>query len=196
MIGRWGIFGGLFDPVHNGHIHLVTSLAREAGLDGVLWVPSAKPPHKETDQPASFEDRLAMIRLAIQDLPNMAISEIESEQKLSGYALHTVRALRKRYPALYFCFIIGADNVSDLVNWYQYDQLLSEIEVIAGSRGGVKSESTDLFENRIRYFEIESKEISSSDIRDQIRDGAGLEQLLKVLPADVLEFISSKGLYL
>lgn len=196
MTGRWGIFGGLFDPVHYGHIRLASHLARAAELDGILWVPAAQPPHKDKNQPASFKDRLAMLRLALQDLPNMVISDIEAAAELSGYALDMVRAVKKRYPEPEFCFIMGADNVTDIVNWYHYDQLLSEIDVIAGSRGGVEMGPAGAGDSRLRCFEIEPTEMASSDIRGQIRDGADLEFLLKALPPEVLEFISTKGLYL
>lgn len=196
MQGRWGIFGGLFDPVHLGHIHLASKLINEAGLDGVLWVPSARPPHKDKAQPVPFETRVEMLRLATESLFNMAISEIESELKLSGYALHTIEALKKRYPDVDFCFIIGADNIKDIPNWYEYDRLLSETTVIAGSRGGVKPSSPDLPDNRIRYFEVEPIQIASSEIRKLIKNGAGREDLLGLLPEEVLDYISTKNLYL
>lgn len=196
MRGRWGIFGGLFDPVHRGHIHLASKLMSEAGLDGILWVPSARPPHKDKIQPAPFQDRVEMLRLVTGSLPNMAISEIESELELSGYALHTIRALKKRYPDADFCFIIGADNIKDIPNWYEYDQLLSEIDVVAGSRGGVKPESTDVSDNRIRYFEVEPIQIASNEVRKLIQNGATREELLGLLPEEALDYISTKNLYL
>ena len=195
MLGRWGIFGGLFDPVHLGHIHLAASLKQEAGLDGILWVPSASPPHKDRNQPASFYHRVAMLKLATESLPNNLISEIESEQELSGYALHTVEALRKRYPETDFSFIIGADNISDILNWYQYDQLLSEIAVIAGSRGGIMLENADLIDNRIRYYEVEPMRVASSDIRKLIRSNAKPEKLLSFLPKKVYDYVVENNLY-
>ena len=195
MHGRWGIFGGLFDPVHLGHIQLATSLAHEAGLDGVLWVPSASPPHKDRNQPASFHHRVSMLVLAVKSLSNMEISEIELEQELSGYALHTVRALKKRYPKTDFSFIIGADNVSDILNWYQYDQLLSEIDVIAGSRGGVEPVSALVSDSRIRIIEVESLQAASSDIRSLIHAGADSRKLLAFLSQEVYDYVSVNGLY-
>lgn len=195
MQGRWGIFGGLFDPVHNGHLHLARSLLAKADLDCILWVPSATPQHKSASVPVSFEMRVEMLHIALKNESQMCMSEIEREEKLSGYALHTVQALKKRYPTADFSFIIGADNVSDLVNWYHYEQLLDEIPLISGSRGGIIDNTPAEIHGRVKQFAIEPLTIASRDIRERLKNRIELDWVRSSLPPGLLEYIEEHGLY-
>lgn len=195
MSGRWGIFGGLFDPVHIGHLHLAQTLLEQAQLDCLLWVPSATPKHKVADAPVSFEHRVRMIHIAIEGQGRMCLSEIEQEERLSGYAIHTVRALKKRYPTADFSFIIGGDNVSDLVNWYEYEQLLNEIPIISGSRGGIKANTPAQVRDRVTQYEIEPVTIASRDIRKNIKDRQKLDWVKNSLPPGLFEYIEDHRLY-
>lgn len=197
MDGRWGIFGGVFDPVHFGHLSLAINILQEAALEGILWVPSANSPHKNRQDATTFDQRVDMLIEALDPEPEMFVCQIEKEEDLSGYALHTVQAIKKRFPEVEFSFIIGADNIADITNWYHHEELLSEISLIAGTRPGHKAESgIKLVNDRTRYIELRPVEAASSDIRTAIQAGIPMEKLAHLVPEPVAEYIMTNRLYL
>lgn len=191
--GKWGILGGSFDPIHNGHINLAHSICSKKKLDGVLLVPAVKHPNKSRLSEANYSDRLAMLKAALADLSTSLICEIEAEEKLSGYTIDTVRALKKRFPKVSFYFIIGSDNISIIDNWYMAEELSSEIKFIAGSRpGSVNAVKSQL---PVELVEIPELDISSSEIRKLIKSGSSIEELTEYVPAGAVNYIFEKGIY-
>ncbi|MGB5686801.1 MAG: nicotinate (nicotinamide) nucleotide adenylyltransferase [Candidatus Electrothrix sp.] len=146
-VARIGLFGGTFDPVHNGHLAIARQAAEEARLDQVLFIPSADPPHKKTPG-ASYWHRVDMLEIILktsfsgapvdQDYQDrFAISLLEAELPFPSYTVDTLFELKKRLLNARCYFIIGADSLLDLHCWYQYQKLLSLTHFIVLSRPGI-----------------------------------------------------------
>ena len=191
--GKWGILGGSFDPIHNGHINLANWIYSKKELDGVLVVPTVKHPNKSRLSEANYLDRIAMIKAALLGMTKFLICEIEAEENLSSYTIYTIRALKKRFPKVEFYFIIGSDNIGIIDNWYMAEELKTEVEFIAGTRPG--SDKTDKSKVPVELVEIPELDISSSEIRKMIKNGCSLEKLTHYVPASAVEYILEKGIY-
>jgi len=191
--GKWGILGGSFDPIHNGHINLANWIYSKKELDGVLVVPTVKHPNKSRLSEANYLDRIAMIKAALLGMTKFLICEIEAEENLSSYTIYTVRALKKRFPKVEFYFIIGSDNISIIDNWYMAEELKSEVEFIAGTRPG--SGNTDKSQLPVELVEIPELDISSSEIRKMIKNGSSFEELTDYVPSGAVEYILENGIY-
>ena len=168
----WGILGGTFDPVHLGHINLARQIYKIKKLHGVLLIPTWNHPVKAGDVFASFDDRLAMLRLAVDSDAGLYVSTMERDRELSGYTIDTIRTLKALYPGGEFYFIIGSDNISQLENWYHPEEIVREVKIIAGTRPGADvSVIKSRYDEFVEYVEIEPREASSSEIRRQVRGG-------------------------
>lgn len=194
---RWGILGGTFDPIHNGHLTLARQVGHLEALAGVLMIPAHTHPLKSTPLLAEYHHRIAMLKAAIDGDIYLQICEIEKEEGLSGYTLDTVRALKKRFRAVEFYFIIGLDNLERIFEWRSPGEILNEVNLLVGSRPGNEWRVPDgLPSNRIRFVNSEEIEVSSSAIRDTIKAGPTDDTLGGLVPADVLRYIRQNGLYL
>lgn len=136
-----GIFGGAFNPIHNGHLHLLDELYRAempfGQFDKLLIIPTANPPHKSSDGLISAEHRIAMIKLAIKELEyadNIEISSIELESTEKSYTYTTLVKLKKIYPDAEFVLFIGSDQLFYFPKWYRYKDILKLAEVRAITR--------------------------------------------------------------
>jgi nicotinate-nucleotide adenylyltransferase len=194
--GAWGILGGAFDPIHNGHLTLARDIQEAKHLNGILIVPSFSPPHRSRPCGASYEDRIEMLRLAVGDELYFIISRVEQELPGPGYTIAIVRELKKRYAKADLKFILGADNLTAFWSWHQPEEILSEIKILAGARPGFRPEPGDRFPaGTVEYIPTRMLDVSSSAIRKKIGDGIPLEQLAKLVPERVAAYIYSKGLY-
>lgn len=129
------LFGGTFDPVHLGHIHLAT-LAKEAlELDEVRFLPCRISPHKEGSQPASGEDRCEMLRLATEDVPWAVVDDFELHQPSPSYSFQTAKAMAARFPDARLFWIMGGDQWNSLPHWKNPDRLAELVEFVVLSRG-------------------------------------------------------------
>ncbi len=131
-----GIFGGTFDPVHQGHLALATHVLDRCRLDRLLFIPAPQPPHKR--QPvASFAHRAAMLEAALRDGPEqqrIRLSLIEQELPTPSYTLNTIAALIDRCGRNRYYLIIGADSLLDLPHWYRAEELLALVSLIVVKR--------------------------------------------------------------
>lgn len=193
---QWGILGGTFNPVHRGHLALAGDIALAKSLDGVLMVPSAVPPRKVNPDIASFDDRVTMLRMACECHPEQVVCTIEEESEEPGYTLHTVRALKKRYPHTTFRFIIGADLLAEFPTWYEAQEILAELSVLVGSRPHADTViPAGLDRSRFEFVTSSLLDISSSDIRAAVKQGIGLTELSRLVPEKVADYILERGLY-
>ncbi len=193
IIGRWGIMGGIFDPIHHGHLILAGRALENFRLDGVLFVVSFSPPHRREKPIASFEDRLRMTGIALESNSNFLISDIEKESGEPAYTLKVVEALKKRHRDVKFYLILGSDNLGIFDSWYKPDELIKQVDIIVGGRPGseelIKSSG---WIDKIQSFNMPLLDISSTQIRRRLKEGKSIKYLL---PEDVYAYIKQQGLY-
>lgn len=197
---RIGIFGGAFNPVHNGHINLAKSYLESLSLDKLLVVPTANPPHKSTEGLADEADRLNMLSIAFKAFERVEISDIEFQRKEKSYTYDTITELRKSYPEDEFFLIIGNDQFLSFDKWYKYNELLSEVVLCTAAREENKKEEIISFAEKLLngksdYYlaAFEPIVISSSEIREKIKNQ---DDISGFVPADVCKYIKDKGLYI
>ena len=194
---RWGILGGVFDPVHIGHLTLAREVRERGGLDGVLLVPTLDPPHRPQQPAAGFDDRVTMLELALTGETAMEVSRIEETTARPSYTLETVRALREQYPSVEFVFIVGADIVSQFKTWHCWEQVLREIRLVVGHRPGADLSDLSTFPpGCVDLVETSEVDLSSTLVRERIRSSVTREQLVTMVPASVADFILQRKLYL
>ncbi|GGE43360.1 nicotinate-nucleotide adenylyltransferase [Pullulanibacillus camelliae] len=190
---RIGLLGGAFDPPHLGHLILASEAYAAAKLDEVWFLPSYIPPHMERKHAATVSDaekRIAMLRLAIADNPNFDLCTVEMDRKGKSYTYDTIKHLNAAYPDAQFYFIIGADMVNDLPNWYRFAELKQQVKFLATTRAGVNIHPIEGM--AIDYFDMPMIEISSTDIRSRYRSEKPWQYFL---PKQVKTYIEENGLY-
>lgn len=129
------LFGGTFDPVHLGHIHLATAARNALALDEVRFLPCRISPHKEGSQPASGEDRCEMLRLATQDLPWAVVDDFELHQPAPSYSYQTAEAFAERFPEARLFWIMGGDQWEALPLWRNPGRLAGLVDFAVLARG-------------------------------------------------------------
>ena len=141
-IQKIGIFGGTFDPVHEGHVRLAGFVLEqdENIVDHVVFLPAACPPHKSQAK-ASFAHRVAMLETAIADRPAMAVSVLESRRKGPSFTVDSLQALQVEYPGVRLSFLVGADSLLELNLWYRFETLFTLADLIVVARAGLADAS-------------------------------------------------------
>src|SRR5262245_23273372 len=132
-----GLLGGTFDPVHLGHLILADRVREEAGLDAVWFMPSYQPPHKLGEVITPYPMRVEMLSLALEGTTQFRIEQIESELPSPSYTVHTLKAMRQKYPQEQFHLIVGADCLPDLPKWYEPQNILKQVRILAVPRPGI-----------------------------------------------------------
>lgn len=195
---RIGIFGGAFNPVHNGHLNLAETFFEDLSLDKLLLIPTANPPHKSGAGLLSGDDRINMLRLAIENKP-YEISTIEFERNDKSYTYNTLLELKRLYPEADLFLIIGADQIINFEKWYRYSDILDMVTLCASARESeeekqiiIKSAQRLGIQDRFYMSGRAVLRVSSSEIRDKIKNGSDVS---KLLPKKVFDYISEKGLY-
>lgn len=184
------IFGGTFDPIHNGHIHLLQGILKSNKFSKVIVVPAGNPWQKSPNAPAL--DRLEMAQLALKD-SGVDVSDCEVQRSGSSYAIDTVEALAEIYPSSNFTWIIGSDALASLSTWHHIEQLASRIEFLIVKRPGhsIRESSTPHY-IQWKTIEIQALDISATKVRELISTGGDISSLV---PASVANYIRTKGLY-
>ena len=178
---RIGLFGGTFDPPHNGHIHLILSLLEAHHLDRVLIVPAQSNPLKPPQ--VSSEHRLQMAHLAFDPVPNCTVLDIDMRRSGPSYTIDTIEWLiehDKAFAAAEKFLLLGADAASTLPKWQQVDRILGLVCPLVAARSGF--EGTEL-----------RMDISSTDLRSRICRGMYVDHLV---PERVMEYIRKFKLYI
>lgn len=162
------LFGGTFDPVHLGHLHLA-ALAQEAlALDEVRFLPCQVSPHKSGTAPASAEDRLKMLELATADVPWAIVDDFEIRQQGPSFSYLTAEAMQKRFPEARLFWIMGGDQWAALPTWRHPEKLAQCVEFIVLSRGS----SLQAHESFRHHPVAGEHPASATSIRSAIASGA------------------------
>lgn len=198
---KMGIFGGAFNPIHNGHLNLAKKYLEVLNLDRIIFIPTALPPHKTDRFLASKEDRFNMLELAISDCEEFEISDIEFQRQGKSYTYDTLCLLREKYPNDDFYLIIGADQFLTFNLWYRYRDILDIASICTAARenGNQREKIIDfsnkldgLDKNRFHLLNSDAVEVSSSQVREKIKKG---EDVSSLIPEKVYNYIVEKGLY-
>lgn len=188
-----GVFGGTFNPPHNGHVRLAKAAADELKLDKLLVIPSCIPPHKIAAKLADGQERLEMCRLAFGCDPRFEVLPMELERGSRSYTVETLRELKALYPDSELYFIVGSDMLESFDKWYLWQEILSLSVLCAASRE--EGYNPDLIRfgklaERIKIITLDPLEVSST----QIRNSAG-EVSPELLDPKVAAYIREHGLY-
>lgn len=208
---RVGIFGGTFDPVHNGHLRAAEEVRETFSLEKIYFVPVFIPPHKKDQQVTGVEDRLAMLRLATKGNNFFKLSEVEARRGGISYSMDTINVMGKKFRELYY--LIGADAFAEIHTWHRFTDLFDHTHFVVmvrpnhkGRSGlkmfppGVKEHMKTLDDstfqhisgNRTHLLGVTQLDISATRIREFVHDG---KSILYLVPASVEKYIKDKGLY-
>lgn len=197
-MARTVVLGGSFNPIHYGHLLLADDVAELLGLDRVLFVPAARPPHKPNADLAPAQDRYAMVELAIAGHPKFAVSDLEFRRPGPSYTVDTLEALRIPREELFL--IIGSETFVDLLTWRSPRRVAQLARLVVVPRVG---SAFDLESAAVRKVVHEIGEeplvvrasslpISASDLRRRVREGRSIAYRL---PEAVGAYIRAKRLY-
>ncbi|HMS29934.1 MAG TPA: nicotinate (nicotinamide) nucleotide adenylyltransferase [Saprospiraceae bacterium] len=188
-----GLFFGSFNPIHVGHLIIAQHLLNETSLDKIWLVVSPHNPLKEKSTLAHDQDRLQMVRLAVEDHPKIWVSDIEFKLPRPSFTIDTLAHLEEKYPNDNFSLIMGGDNLISLPKWKNYDQILNKYSIYVYRRPGYDS-STDLASHHaIRFVDAPLLDISSTFIRNTLKAGKSVQFMV---PEKALEELLTKKLYL
>ncbi len=210
------LFGGTFDPFHNGHLRMAVEVREALALPRVVLLPSHHPPHKPSRPVSDARHRLAMVSAAVSGLPGFEVSDAEIRREGPSYSLTTVEEFRGAEPKVDWVFVMGADSFDEIATWHRYEELLAACDFVLLPRPGTprspappaglrieieephcyswKGESYRLPGGR-RLFcpALPALDISSSSIREKARMGKCIRGLV---PPEVEKYIAEHQLYL
>jgi nicotinate-nucleotide adenylyltransferase len=209
-VARIGIFGGTFNPIHQGHIAIAEEVQKKLGLDRVLLIPSGRPPHKKSRRILPARHRLEMARLAVRGRPRLEVSDLEIARPGKSYTIETVRALERIFPkGTEFYLILGLDAFLEFSTWRSPEDLMARCHIVVVYRPGFRFsdlaglgflgrwdprslEQLDkgrrpLYERplspatRLILMHVRAHDVSATQIRDHLSGGKRLKNLLPPL---------------
>ena len=188
-----GFLGGSFDPVHFGHLCAALDACEQGQLERVVFVPTAHIPHKRQAMQSSGADRLALLRLAIEENSRFEISDYELRHGGVSYTIDSVRHFRRQYPHDRLFWIVGGDQLAKLHLWRDIRELAQSIEFIFIARPGHPVETRgDIPGLRLHRCDGHNLDISSTELRARVKRGLSLDCFA---PTAVVAAIVKKGLY-
>ena len=195
-----GVFGGTFDPIHWGHLRPVRAARKELGLDRVIYVPTAAPPHKTARELAPALARYTMVELALLGDPDLVVDPIELTPERRAYTIETLEAFRERYPGAELYLLIGADSLAELHLWHRWRELAELASLVLLARPGWEpsqlagSPAVEAIEpGRIRTVRHRQVDVSSTQVRRALE--AGDPTVSELVPKPVLDFLRKYSLY-
>jgi len=195
---RVGIYGGVFNPPHNGHLIAAQEAYWQLNLDVVVWVPVGDAPHRQIEDDPGAEARFEMVELATAADERFRVSRIELERAGPSYTVDTLRQLREREPEAQFFLIIGGDQALALPKWREPEEILDFATIAVFERGNNTRNAIGVTLARMRgadrlcFLDMPRVDISSTDVRRRARKGNPIRYLV---PDKVANFIGAQSLY-
>ena len=195
---RLGIFGGSFDPVHNGHLGLARACQQQAALDEVWFLPTAIQPLKRQGPRATNDQRVEMLRLATADCNSWRVCTLEVDRGGFSYTVDTLRQLCEELPEAALFFLIGSDAIRDVPRWKEPREIFRLATPLVVHRAGEPEPDLPSLlslcsdETQPQVVEMQPVDISSSEIRRRIAAGESIDH---AVPSIVTAYISEHGLY-
>ena len=186
---RIGLFGGTFDPIHDGHVHLADVSRKQLALDQVRFIPCRISPHKTNRKPTSPADRLAMLRLALDGIPWATVDDRELDAPEPSYSYLTAQSIAAEFPHARLFWIMGADQWRALPQWKEPGTLASTVEFVVLARDGQHPEPR---EGYLLHVVDGEHPASATAIRSAISTNSGTVDWLK---PDVALWIHTRALY-
>ncbi|WP_425538291.1 nicotinate-nucleotide adenylyltransferase [Microaceticoccus formicicus] len=194
-----GVFGGTFDPIHNGHLIMASFIHDEMKLDKILFLPSENPPHKTNKKITDEKIRAEMVDTAIKNDSRFDLSLIEHGGSEPDYTYNTMSKLCAANPQNEYYFIIGGDSLRSIESWYRFEELMQLIQFIVIDRiSRDEKPLVDLVEKfktwskGIHYLNMPLIELSSTLIRTRVKEHKSIAYMT---PNEVIEIIEKNGLY-
>ena len=183
------IFGGSFDPIHNGHLALAGEVLSRGLASEVWFMVTPQNPHKQGSALSDERLRLQMVQLAVESKPGMLACDFEFALPRPSYTLNTLNALDEAFPEKEFSLLIGADNWEKFDRWYKGDEILSRYGIIVYPRGG---EGEPSLPSGVQWLPAKLYDISSTMVRAAVAAGKDITHLV---PSAVANFINEKKMY-
>ena len=193
-----GIIGGTFNPIHLAHLYIAYEAKCQLNLDKVFFMPAGSPPHKKNEDILEAPLRYKMVLEAIKKYEDFEISNYEIEKEGFSYTYETLENFKSEDNILYF--ITGADCLINIEKWKNPDRIFKTSKLVVFNRPGYDKESLKLQKNEIEkkyntsinFLDIMDLEISSTMIRDRIKEGKKIDFFI---PKEVLDFIRKNNIY-
>ena len=214
---RIGLFGGTFDPIHNGHVKAAESVQDIFSFDRILFIPSYIPPHKESGNVASAAHRLKMVELALTSFERFSPSSIEIDARGTSYSIVTLSRIKKMFPETDIFFLLGVDAFLEIETWKDYKDVLEQCSFIVMSRPGyclddakgilaekynqrmvefsepIREDKKGFFDHKIYLLSIQTMDVSSSEVRERVGKN---HSIVGMVPESVENYIKERRLYL
>jgi nicotinate-nucleotide adenylyltransferase len=184
-----GLYFGTFNPVHNGHLAIAAQMYEQGLFDAVWFVVSPNSPFKEYSGLLDEYKRLDLVRVAIKEMPYCSASDIEFAMEQPSYTYLTLRKLKEKYPKDIFSIIMGEDNLEGIEKWKNYEEILQNHSIFVYPRTGIQQRKN--WEN-VFYIDFPLLNISSSLVREQLKEGKSIENLV---PKNVAKIIEKEQFY-
>ena len=194
------IFGGTFDPIHIGHLHIAYETLYNLQLDKILFMPAGNPPHKNKKKITDAKIRYDLVKKAIESEPYFEISDYEINKSENSYTYKTIEVFSELQPNIDWYFLIGVDSLMDLDKWKNVERILSSCKLVVYNRAGFTVEHVtnqikyieQKFDKKIIFIDMPIIDISSTNIRSNVKIGRSVDYLL---PKGVDELIHEFNLY-
>jgi len=190
-MSKVGVFGGTFDPIHYGHLITAQSVREIRNLDKIIFIPAFISPHKSDRKTSSADDRLNMIKIAIDGVSFFDFSDIEIKKGGISYTVDTLSDLKKKYDTIEF--IIGYDNIFEFHTWKDPDEIMKLAKIVVLKRkSSYPARFKDKYYNQAVFVQTRGIEISATDIRERVKNDLPINFLV---PPKVMEYIYNNKLY-
>jgi nicotinate-nucleotide adenylyltransferase len=185
-----GLYFGSFNPIHVGHLIIANHVVSHTEVDKIWFVVSPHNPLKDSHSLLNEYDRLHLVELAIGDNPKFRASNVEFHLPKPSYTIDTLSYLSEKFPLERFSVIMGSDSYQNLPRWKNYEQLLRHYELIVYERRGFPV--VELPESRVTVVKAPILEVSSTYIRNEIKEGHSVRYLV---PDTVAEYMEANRYY-